>query len=224
MGGIGEACRRTDGGRVGRDGMESSWVAVALGALAGVAVLVGVLAVATPAVAQQGAEPPSGCWVRGTRESAARRASPLDSTSAILAVGVVKVCYGRPAMRGRKIMGGLVPYGEPWRLGANEATAIRVPFPATIAGVRVSPGWYSLYVIPGRSRWVLAVNGVARRWGIPISAAVRRHDVGVDSMRVQTLGAPVERLTMTLQRLSPRRAQLRVEWETTRLYIPVEAR
>lgn len=194
------------------------------GVLASIAALAAGLALTTPAAGQKGESPPLGCWVQGTRDAAARRPSPLDSTSVELAAGVVEVCYGRPAVRGRKIFGGLVPYGEPWRLGANEATAIRVPFSATISGIQVSPGWYSLYVIPGRAKWVLVVNGVAHRWGIPISDDVRSHDVGSDSVQVGLLDAPVERLTMSLRRVSPREAELKMEWDKTVLSIPIEAR
>src|SRR5206468_12789508 len=67
----------------------------------------------------------------------------LDSATVEIGGATLKVCYGRPSARGRKIMGGLVPFGEPWRLGANEATTIHVPFAAELAGVRVGAGTYT---------------------------------------------------------------------------------
>ena len=87
------------------------------------------------------------CWVRGSRDRLASRPSALDSTSLALGGGEVKVCYGAPKKNGRQIAGGLIPFGEPWRIGANEATAIYMPARGTIAGVAVQPGWYTLYTI-----------------------------------------------------------------------------
>src|SRR5690349_25154831 len=89
--------------------------------------------------------PPVTCWIRGPAARLAERASPLDSITAPLGSGTMKLCYSRPAARGRKVMGALVPLDQPWRLGANEATSIRVPVAAEIAGVRVEPGTYSPY-------------------------------------------------------------------------------
>src|SRR5205823_7308438 len=93
--------------------------------------LIGVTIAAAPTgVSQAG---PFTCWIRGPANELAGRPSPLDSTSVEIGGATLKVCYGRPSARGRRIMGGLVPFGEPWRLGANEATTIHVPFAAELA-------------------------------------------------------------------------------------------
>lgn len=65
----------------------------------------------------------------------------------------VKICYSRPRKLGRPIMGRLVPFGKPWRLGADEATAVYLPTRGSIAGVKIEPGWHSLYAIPGERTW-----------------------------------------------------------------------
>ena len=114
-------------------------------------------------------EPPPPCWVRGDPADLELRASPYDSTLVALEEGHVRVCYSRPRKLGRPIMGRLVPYGEPWRFGANEATAIHVPTRATVAGVAVEPGWHSLIAIPGEREWRIVINRKARRWGVPIT-------------------------------------------------------
>jgi hypothetical protein len=119
-------------------------------------------------------------------------------------------------------MGELVPYSAPWRLGANEATAIYVPFAARIAGTRVSPGWYSLYVIPEAAQWRIVVNREAQRWGVPIDDEVRAKDVGTGVVSAERLQAPVEKLTITLRRTSNTAATMDVEWERTRVKVPVE--
>lgn len=166
----------------------------------------------------------TGCWVQGDASAAGRRPSPLDSTSVSLDGGTIKVCYSRPSARGRKVMGSLVPYGAPWRLGANEATAIYLPFNARVAGTSVSPGWYSLYVVPEANQWRVVVNREAQRWGVPIDDDVRGKDVGSGVVPAERLPSPVEKLAITLRRSANTAATMDVEWESTRVRIPVEKR
>src|SRR5687767_10963204 len=78
------------------------------------------------------------------------RQSPLDSLTFTAGGKTVKVCYGRPSTRGRKMIGGEnVPFGKLWRTGANEPTVFFTPVALTIGGVKVPPGKYSLYSVPG---------------------------------------------------------------------------
>jgi hypothetical protein len=162
-----------------------------------------------------------GCWIRGQADQAAQRSSPLDSVSIHLGGATIKVCYSRPSARGRKIMGDLVPFGQPWRLGANEATSIQIPFAAEVAGVRVPPGTYTLYAIPGASGWQIAVNRGVERWGIPINDAVRGRDAGAGRVTTEALATPVETLTLTFAQASGDATELVVEWEKTRVRIPI---
>lgn len=164
------------------------------------------------------------CWIQGDASTVKARPSALDSTSVTLDAGTIKVCYGRPSARGRQVMGQLVPYGAPWRLGANEATAICVSFAARIAGTNVTPGWYSLYVVPEEKQWRIVVNRVPQRWGTPVDDEVRAQDVGSAVVPVERLDKPVETLTLTLHRQSKSAASLDVEWENTRVRIPIEQR
>ncbi|MFL5615151.1 MAG: DUF2911 domain-containing protein [Gemmatimonadaceae bacterium] len=179
---------------------------------------------ATPP-APHATHPPSlECWIRGNASDLQARPSPLDSTSVALDAGTVKVCYGRPSRRGREVLGQLLPYGTPWRLGANEATTIYVPFAARIAGTNVAPGWYSLYAIPDEKQWRVVVNSDVQRWGVPIDDEVRTKDAGAAVLPVEQLANPVEMLTITLRRRSNRTASMDVEWENARVRIPVEQR
>lgn len=162
------------------------------------------------------------CWTRSDPSELAERASPLDSASVALEAGTVKVCYGRPQMRGRLVMGDLVPFDQPWRTGANEATSIHMPAAGTIAGVAVEPGWYSLYTIPGPESWEIVVNAERERWGIPISPEVRAQDVGSAEVEVAETATPVESLTISLERTAAGAADMAIEWEGTRVRVPVE--
>jgi len=185
-----------------------------------------VLLVATLALAGMGvgiSPPPFTCWIRGPAARLAERPSPLDSIAAPLGGGTMKVCYSRPSAHGRKVMGALVPFDQPWRLGANEATSISLPVAAEIAGVRVQPGTYTLYVIPGAAKWQVVVNRGVERWGVPIDAAVRAQDLGTGSVTAESLGAPVETLTLKFAPGAANATELVVEWETTRVRIPIRA-
>lgn len=171
-----------------------------------------------PVSAQEGS---ASCWVRDDPGALELRASPFDSTEVVLDPGPVKVCYSRPRKLDRPIVGRLVPYGEPWRFGANEATAIQVPTTATIAGVTVDPGWYSLVAIPGREEWRIVVNAATRRWGIPIDDDVRAQDVGSGTVPVTRAVGVVELFTLGLVATGPASAELVMAWDRTRMRIPV---
>lgn len=163
------------------------------------------------------------CWF-SDKPAKADIPSPPDSASVAVGDGTVKVCYGSPRVKGREIMGKLVPYGEPWRMGANEATIIHVPFKASIAGVNVDPGWYSIYAIPTAKEWQIVVNSEAKRWGIPIDAAVRGKDVGTGHVAAEHLATPVENLTISLKATSPTAATMTVAWADTKVSVPIARR
>jgi len=117
------------------------------------------------------------------------------------------------------MLGGENPFGQPWRLGANEPTRLTLPFAAEVAGVHVEPGTYSLYVVPQQTSWEVHVNKAVDRWGIPIDSQVQAQDAGKGTVPVETLAQPVEQLTLRLVAGSP--AELVVEWEKTRVRIPI---
>jgi hypothetical protein len=136
--------------------------------------------------------------------------------------GTIKLCYGRPSVRGRQVMDSLVPYGTPWRLGANEPTRLFLPFAAQVAGVAVRRGAYSLYVVPRATEWEVHVNRVVDRWGIPIDSVVTRRDLGKGTVPVEALSQPVEQLTIQFRPVTGGATEMVVEWEKTRVRIPIK--
>jgi hypothetical protein len=163
------------------------------------------------------------CWLQeGTLADAAARPSPLGEVRFSLGGQEALLCYGRPSANSRKIMGELVPFGSPWRLGANEATVLHLPFAGDIGGVAVEPGSYSLYAVPAAGTWEFFVNRQAERWGIPINAQVTGANVGSFSRPVATTAGPVEQLTFSWQGSSDTAGELVMEWESTRVTIPVQ--
>lgn len=163
-----------------------------------------------------------GCSIlQGDAQSAAKRPSPLGVTVLTLGGKEAKLCYGRPSARGRTMLGDNDPFGEPWRLGANEATAIHLPFAAVIGTVPVGPGSYSLYVIPGPEEWQVFVNANAERWGIPIDDRVRAEDVGSFTVRVSAAKDMVEQMTFGWVQDRGSAGRLIFEWEHAHVEIPV---
>lgn len=169
----------------------------------------------------EGQRPSAACTYRGTAAELATRVSPLDSAQIRLAGATIKLCYGRPSVRGRQVMDSLVPYGAPWRLGANEPTRLFLPVAAEVAGVPVGPGAYSLYVVPRAAEWEVHLSRAVDRWGIPIDSLVTKQDVGKGSVPVEALNQPVERLTIRFGPPAGGATELVVEWEKTRVRIPI---
>jgi hypothetical protein len=164
------------------------------------------------------------CQFRGAADALAERPSPLDSVAIPLGDVVAKLCYGRPSARGRAVIGGQDPFGAPWRLGANEPTTLHLPFAATLGGVAVGPGSYSLYAIPDARSWTIVVNGNTNRWGIPIGADVRAADIGSFTVPSSALPDHVETLEFTFVPRSAATGEIVYRWEQTTLAIPIARR
>ena len=164
------------------------------------------------------------CFTRAeSLDLAAARPSPLQDSGVQLASGRPFLCYGAPSARGREVMGGLVPFGEPWRMGANEATVLHLPFAARIGGIPVEAGSYSLWAVPGEDVWEIHVNGLAERWGIPIDEAVRAADLGSFTVAPEAVSWRKEMLGFSWVQQSEDAALLILEWESTQVPILVEA-
>lgn len=144
------------------------------------------------------------------------RPSPLHEVSFTYEGGEGMLCYGAPSAREREVMGGLVPYGAPWRLGANEATALHLSAATMVGGVSVDAGSYSLYAIPGEMEWEFVLNSNHERWGIPINDDIRSTDVGSFTVSSAATGAMVEMLTFEHMD-----GMLRMSWENTQVDISI---
>src|ERR1700737_1189118 len=93
--------------------------------------------------------------------------SPPAHTSCTFADGkTVKVDYSSPRMRGRKIFGGLVPYGEVWRAGANEATTFIASKGLIVHGKELPAGSYTIFTLPNLNGWTLIISKKTGEWGI----------------------------------------------------------
>lgn len=183
---------------------------------------IGVSNPSTPQVAPT--HPDTACAARNVPVPG--RKSPLDSLTFTIADQPVKMCYGRPSSRGRVMLGGKdIPYGKLWRTGANEPTIFFNPVPLTIAGIKVPPGVYSLYTVPGRQEWEIIVNRSISQWGKEdqYTAAVKAQEVGRGKVKSEALKDPVETFTIGAEPSGNKTETLILEWEKTRVRIPVRA-
>ncbi len=182
------------------------------------------LACAAPALAAPARAQAPTCSYRGAPSALSERPSPLDSVLVRLGDAQAKLCYGRPAAGPEAQVGGTLPFGSPWQLGANEPTTLHLPFPASVGGVDVAAGSYTLYAIPESSQWTIVVNGNPNRWGVPIGAEVRAADLGSFRATPTRLPQHVDRLTFRFEPSGPDAGALVFEWERTRLNIPISRR
>lgn len=158
----------------------------------------------------------------GTMEDAAQRPSPIGSTVMSIGGQEAKLCYGRPSAKERTVMGELVPFGQPWRMGANEAAAIHLPFAAMVGGVHLEPGSYSLYAVPAAGEWKFVLNSNFERWGIPISDEVKATEVGSFTQPVEAMDEMVEQFTVGWHGHGETGGHLVIRWEHTSVEIPIQ--
>jgi endonuclease YncB( thermonuclease family) len=91
--------------------------------------------------------------------------SPAEKVTGVINGATIEINYGSPSVKGRKIWGELVPYGEVWRAGANDATTFETSKEITIEGLRLPAGKYSFFVIPKENECVVIFNKEAKQWG-----------------------------------------------------------
>jgi hypothetical protein len=155
------------------------------------------------------------------------RLSPLDSLTFSVDGRPVKLCYGRPSARSRTMIGGRhVPYGRLWRTGANEPTMIHATVPISVAGIEISAGSYSLYTVPGEDEWHVILNRSITQWGhiARYTSRVKAQEVGRATVPSETLPEHIETLTFRMTSGPATRSFLLLEWERTRVRIPIAPR
>jgi len=147
------------------------------------------------------------------------RVSPKATVSQTVGTTLVAVDYSRPGVKGRVIWGELVPYGEVWRTGANEATTFTVSDDVTIAGKPLAAGTYSLATIPGKDGWTVIFNRELALWGM------YDYKPEQDVLRVTVkpaTGPMVEWMRFTFENLGDDSATVVLAWETLRIAFEVK--
>jgi len=157
--------------------------------------------------------------VGAKQQDKSKRPSPPATAQCALADGKsITVDYSSPRAKGRKVYGGLVPYGEVWRAGANEATTFVTTADLMVGGTHVPAGSYTLYAVPNAERWTLVISKKTGQWGTPYPGA--DFDFARIDMKASTLPAPVENFTIALDKTGSG-CTLRMDWETTRASVDI---
>jgi hypothetical protein len=146
------------------------------------------------------------------------QASPPKTVAATIGGKNIKINYYAPSMRGRKIFGSLVPYGEVWCPGANWATAITADAGLEIGTMKLAAGSYALWVLPDEKEWQAILNSDAKAFHLDHRAD---RDLGRLKMNLKTLDAPVEQLTFEIRGAGGNQGTFALLWEKTEASIPL---
>jgi hypothetical protein len=157
-----------------------------------------------------------GC--RGAARAQGGRISPHESTAATVDGSAMSIEYGRPSTRGRTIFGRLVPYGDIWCPGADEATMLSTSRPLRMGQLAVPAGEYSVWILPTEGAWTLILNKDAHTFHTNHRAS---RDLGRVALQKQMLTSPVEQLTFAIEQNSPGPGgRIVMTWATTEVSVP----
>jgi hypothetical protein len=149
-------------------------------------------------------------------------ASPPAKATCDLGGGkTITTDYSSPRMRGRKIYGDLVPFGEVWRTGANDATTFVTSSDVVVGGTTVPAGSYTIFTVPNADQWKLIVNKKTKEWGIPYK--YESDELARVDMRVSKLPSPLEDFTISYEKTGSG-CTMHLDWETTRASVEISAK
>jgi hypothetical protein len=143
--------------------------------------------------------------------------SPPARTSVTINGKKLLIAYSSPRIRGRKIMGGLVPYGQWWRTGADNATTFQTDADLDLGGLKVPKGIYTIYTLPGATEWQLIVNKQTGQWGTEYN---QRQDLGRVKMHLAQTPALVDSFKIELLSTGGNKGLLKMTWERTDVSVP----
>lgn len=154
----------------------------------------------------------------GGKQGGKQRPSPPASAQCKFSDGKsIKVDYSSPRAKGRKIFGDLVPYGQVWRTGANEATTFVADTNLSIDGKDVPAGNYTLFTLPNQDKWALIISKKTGEWGIPYPEG---QDLVRADMSVSKTQAAVENFTISFHEMG-NGCHMYLDWENTRATIEI---
>jgi hypothetical protein len=147
--------------------------------------------------------------------------SPTQTIKQDFALSSIELNYSRPATKGRKIFGDLVPFGKMWRTGANGASKVTFGEDVKVGGVAVKAGSYALYSIPNADEWEIILNKGVNNGGL--NGYKAEEDVARFKVKTMALPFGIETFTMMIGDVLPASANIQILWERTAVSIPVEA-
>lgn len=144
--------------------------------------------------------------------------SPTQTIKQDFGISSIELTYSRPGMKGRKIFGDLVPWGQVWRTGANAITKIKFADDVTIGGQALKAGAYAIYSVPNENQWEIIMNKDANFWGTDYK---QQDDVLRIKIPSTKLDHPVETFTMQFANVKPNSTDLQIMWDQTMVSLPI---
>ena len=144
-----------------------------------------------------------------------KRASPPAEASGTIGETTIKINYSSPAVKGRTVWGELVPMGEIWRAGANEATTVEVSNDVMVEGEKLAAGKYSFFTIPGEDKWTIVFNSVPDQWG------AYKYDEKKDALRVMVSPKKTDKFRERLEYLVVENGII-LQWENLEVPISIK--
>jgi hypothetical protein len=156
-------------------------------------------------------------WTSYGQFGYSRYKSPAEGAAVTIAGKTITVDYYAPSMHGRKVMGGLVPFGRVWCTGANWATKITTEADLRIGDLKLPAGSYSIWTLPNQNEWTLIINKQTGQFHLDYDPSL---DFGRTKMNLKVLTAPVETFKIELRSDGGSKGTLALLWETTEASIP----
>ena len=144
--------------------------------------------------------------------------SPAATASVTIGDAKINIAYNTPSMRGRKIMGGLVPYGQVWRTGANPATTLTTSGDLHFGDLLVPAGTHTIYSLPSADKWLLIINKQTGQWGTEYNQG---QDLGRVPMMSKPVSSPQEVMSLTFEHTTPTSTELHIRWENTDRFVKI---
>ena len=153
------------------------------------------------------------CLVSSAQQDKSKRPSPPAQAQCKFSDGkTITVDYSSPRAKGRKIFGELVPYGEVWRTGANDATTFVTTAAVSANGRDIPAGSYTIFTVPEQNKWTLIVNKETGEWGIPYKYEAK--ELARIPMSVSKTSGPVENFTISFDQ-GGTTCTMNLSWEGT---------
>ena len=146
--------------------------------------------------------------------------SPRQIVDQQFSISKIVIDYSRPAVKGRKVFGDLVPYGQVWRAGANEATKITFGQDMLFGGQKIKKGMYALYIVPQEKEWIIILNKGVNNWGAYTYDA--KDDVISITVPVKTTAVKTERFTINFTDITDEKLNVVFDWDNVQAMVAVE--
>jgi hypothetical protein len=159
-----------------------------------------------------------GTLALGQQDKSQRPSPPAQAKCDLGGGKTLTIDYSSPRAKGRKIMGDLVPYGQVWRAGANEATTFVTDSDLNVGGTTVPAGSYTIFTVPQQDKWSLVISKKTGEWGTAYPGP--SNDLARIDMKVSKTPSMVENFTIAFDNAGGT-CTLRMEWENTQASVGI---